>query len=64
MGTVGRPRVITVKVVQKLEEHFRAGFSVSKTCHLSGISRSVYYEQLSDNKQFMDRMQLAQRVGY
>ena len=56
----GRPTVITKTTVQKLEEALRDGFSVAMACHLSGISRSSYYDHLSRSPDFSDKMELAQ----
>ena len=62
MGEVitGRPTVITQYAVQKLEQAFKHGFSVSTACLYAGISRSVYYQHASNDPDFLDRMQLAQ----
>lgn len=60
MNKLGRPTVITPLIVLKLEQAFRDGFSVSKACELSGISRSTYYEHYGIDSDFQDKMQLAQ----
>ena len=56
----GRPTVITKATVQKLEAAFRDGFSVAMACHVSGISRSTYYDHLNQDQDFSDKMELAQ----
>jgi len=52
----GRPTKITLAVVQKLEDAFKSGFSVTSACYLSGISRTTYYEHLEKDDDFTDRM--------
>lgn len=57
----GRPKIITSKIVQKLEQAFREGFSIQKACELSGVGRSTYYDYLDKNQSFSDKMTLAQQ---
>jgi|GEM_PF-2636379 len=61
MSSGGRPTVITGEVVRKLEDAFKAGFSVSEACLASGISRAIYYEHKASNEAFSDKMELAQK---
>ena len=56
----GRPTVITKDVVQKLEQALREGFSVDMACHVSGISRSTYYDHINSDPAFSYKMELAQ----
>jgi hypothetical protein len=58
--TSGRPSVMTKATVQKLEAAFRDGFSIGMACHVSGISRSTYYDHLNRKQDFSDKMELAQ----
>ncbi len=51
---------MTKATVQKLEQALMDGFSVGMACHVSGISRSTYYEHLGSNPDFSDKMELAQ----
>jgi len=59
----GRPTVITDDVIRKLEVAFAAGFGVTASCYYSGISTSTYYEHISLNKKFSDKMTLAQEFS-
>ena len=56
---VGRPTVIDDATVQKLEAAFRDGFSVTTACHLSGISRSTFYDHCDTDQEFSDKMDIA-----
>jgi hypothetical protein len=58
--TIGRPPAINEATVRKLEAALATGFSISAACHFSGISRSTYYEYLATDKDFSDRMRLAE----
>lgn len=55
----GRPTVITQATVQKLEDAFKAGFSVSEACMVSGISRATYYDHKANTDGFSDKMDRA-----
>lgn len=57
----GRPTVITNETVRKLEDAFKAGFSVSEACLVSGISRATYYEHTAADEAFADKMELAKK---
>ncbi|HXR50241.1 MAG TPA: hypothetical protein VN778_04415 [Verrucomicrobiae bacterium] len=61
MSTEGRPTVITNDTVRKLEDAFKAGFSVSEACLTAGISRATYYEHRASNEAFSDKMELAKK---
>lgn len=56
----GRPTVMTETTVQKLEQALREGFSVDMACHVSGISRSTYYDHINSDPAFSYKMELAQ----
>ncbi len=60
-SAVGRPAVIDEGTVLKLEVALRDGFSVSRACELSGISRSTYYKYYQEDEEFSDRMALSQQ---
>jgi len=60
VNPVGRPPVVTKIIVQKIEQALRDGFSIEKTCYLSGISRSTFYDHLHSDPDFSDKIQLAQ----
>ncbi len=57
---IGRPPAIKEDVVRKLEVCLASGYGVSAACHFSGISRSTYYEHLGIDKDFSDKMRLAE----
>ncbi len=57
---VGRPKAMTQEVVRELTDCFRKGMDVRGACILSGVSTSTYYKELASNKQFSDKMTLAQ----
>lgn len=57
---VGRPAVVTDDVVRKLEAALAAGFSVTVACHISGISRDTFYNYKVMDKDFSDKMKLAE----
>lgn len=55
----GRPSVMDEDTVRKLEQAFQSGFSAATACHLSGISRSTFYEHLANDQEFSDKMSVA-----
>jgi hypothetical protein len=57
---VGRPSVITAEAVQKLEAALATGFGVNAACYFSGVSRSVFYQRKAEDKEFSDKMRLAE----
>jgi hypothetical protein len=59
---VGRPRSIIEEDVRKLVELFKQGHTVSTACRISGVPRSTYYDKLSNDEQFSDRVTAAQDV--
>jgi len=57
---IGRPSIINEDTVRKLEASLASGFGVSAACYYSGVSRSTYYEYLATNKDFSDKMRMAE----
>lgn len=57
---IGRPPAIKEDTVRKLEASLGSGFSVTTACYFAGVSRSTYYEYLAMDKDFSDRMRLAE----
>ena len=51
---------MTQATVQKLEEALKGGFSIEMACHVSGISRSTYYDHINSDPAFSYKMELAQ----
>lgn len=60
---LGRPSVLTPEAVRKLEAALAAGFGVNAACYFSGVSRSVYYERKATDKEFSDKMRLAEEFS-
>lgn len=57
---MARPSEMTEDVVKKLEDSLKNGFTITKSCQLSGISRETYYNWLEADPIFLDRMTFAQ----
>lgn len=57
---VGRPSVINEDILRKLEIFIASGMSISASCYMAGISKSTYYEHKALNKEFADRMRIAE----
>lgn len=60
MGSAGRPKVITPKIVSLLVTSFHNGLTVREACWQSGISHEAYYSRLRSDEQFADTMAKAQ----
>jgi hypothetical protein len=60
---VGRPSVITEDSVRKLEAALAYGLGVNAACYYSGVSRSVYYEHKALDKEFSDKMRMAEEFA-
>ena len=56
---LGRPTKMTAPVVSKLEDAFRVGATVSEACHLSGISREMFYQHYRSDLDFSDKIERA-----
>ncbi|HSX52926.1 MAG TPA: hypothetical protein VLF90_00950 [Patescibacteria group bacterium] len=55
----GRPTVIDKDVVQKLEQAFKDGLSVSEACFVSDIGRRTFYDHKATDEAFAHKMELA-----
>lgn len=55
MAVVGRPSVVTVEVIRKLEEAFALGCTDLEACLYANISKTALYEYQKDNSQFAER---------
>lgn len=60
---VGRPTIVNENTIRKLEASLATGFSVTTACHFSGISTSTFYEHKALNKEFSDRVAMAEEWG-
>jgi hypothetical protein len=56
----GRPSKITEDIIRKLEEAFYIDCTVGEACSRAGIGTSTYYEHIEKNKEFADKMRIAQ----
>lgn len=54
-----RPSKLDNITVGKLEDIFKAGWTVTEACSYAGICRDTYYEYLNKNKDFSDKMERA-----
>lgn len=54
----GRPTVMTKEAIQKLEYAFSVGATVLEACWYAGIGKSTYYDYISDNSEFSDKVEL------
>ena len=53
---LGRPTVMTDRIIDKLESALCAGYSVTTSCYFAGVGTSTFYEYKSLDKDFSDRM--------
>ena len=60
----GRPTIVTLEVVTKLENAFMQGFNVTDACNLADVSRKVYYEYIEKNPKFGDKIERLRRKPY
>lgn len=56
---LGRPTVLNEANVQKLLDALKYGSSVKDACYYAGISRSAYYQNISNDTEFMDKITAA-----
>lgn len=56
----GRPSVINEDMLRKLEIFIASGMSISASCHMAGLSKSTYYEHKELDREFADRMRMAE----
>ena len=52
---VGRPSVVTDKVVSKLEEAFAKGLTDLQACAVASISKEAFYNYCNRNPEFKDK---------
>jgi len=60
---IGRPPAIKEDTVRKLEVCLASGYSITTACYFSGVSRSTYYEYLAMDKDFSDKMRMAEEAS-
>lgn len=54
--SVGRPTIMTVETVTKLEQAFAIDCTVEEACSYAEISRNTFYEYLKKEPSFQDRI--------
>lgn len=57
---MARPTDYSIALVEKLEDAFRDGSSITEACELAGIDRQTYYNWLKDKEGFSAKMEDAQ----
>lgn len=55
---VGRPRTITPKILEKLEEGFKLGCTNREACFYAGIAESTFYDFLKDFPEFSEKIEM------
>ncbi len=58
---MSRPTKLKKRVVQKLQEAFKLWCTTSEACCYAEISRSTYYDWLSTNQEFSDKIELSKK---
>lgn len=53
---VGRPRTITPKKLEKLEEAFKLGCSNREACFYADVAESTFYDFLKDYPEYSDKI--------
>lgn len=52
---VGRPRAVTPKIIEKLEQAFKLGCTNEEACFYAEISKSTFYDFIKENPEFSER---------
>lgn len=55
MNDIGRPTVMTLEVLAKLEEAFSVGATDKEAIFIAGISKDAFYDYCKINPDFADR---------
>lgn len=55
---VGRPRAITPKILDKLEEAFKLGCTNREACFYADIGESTFYDFVKDNPEFSEKISM------
>jgi len=65
MAEVGRPTVMTIEVIEKIEEELKNGATLAQASFLADISLKTLYNYFKYNPDFKERCELLQGlVGY
>lgn len=62
-NTIGRPVKISEKLIEKLEDIFKKGASVSEACGLVNISTKTFYNWQNNNEDFQIKMTSARQYA-
>ena len=60
-SNAGRKTLMTEEIVNKLEEIFKIGGTIDEACSYAMISRQTYYNWIEQDKDFLTKMESAQR---
>jgi hypothetical protein len=58
--TVGRPPVMSVKIMLTLADLISHNYSIVDACKYARVGRSTYYHYFNNNSVFAEEMRLAQ----
>lgn len=55
---MGRPRAITTKKLEKLEEAFKLGCTNREACFYADVAESTFYDFLKEHPEFSDKISM------
>ncbi len=55
---VGRPRTITPKIIEKLEEAFKLGCTNREACFYADVAESTFYDFIKDFPEFSEKIEM------
>lgn len=58
-NTVGRPPIVSYRIILKLADALQHGATVSDACRYAGISRDTYYRLYNKEPVFAEKMNTA-----
>lgn len=58
-NTVGRPKEMTIRKMERLAEALKNNYSVTDSCEWAGISKDTYYRYMRNNEIFSNKMKSA-----
>lgn len=58
-NTVGRPKEMTIRKMERLAEALKNNYSVMDSCEWAGISKDTYYRYKRNNEIFSNKMKAA-----
>lgn len=57
-NAVGRPRAITPKKLEKLEEAFKLGCTNTEACFYADVAESTFYDFLKEYPEYSDKIKM------